>query len=105
MTDIAFRSALELVVAIRNREISSRELLEHYLKRIERYNPAVNAIVTLDVERARQQAEAADVALARGESLGPLHGLPITIKDTLETAGYVPLPSDAWGGQGVVVVE
>lgn len=87
MPDIAFRSALELVIAIRNREISSRELLEHYLKRIERYNPAINAIVTLDVERARQQAEDADAALARGDNLGPLHGLPITIKDTIETAG------------------
>jgi len=87
MPDIAFRSALELAVAIRNREVSSRELLEHYLRRIERHNPAINAIVTLDVERARAQADAADAALARGESLGPLHGLPITVKDTVETAG------------------
>lgn len=87
MVDIALRSALELVVAIRNREISSRELLDHYLNRIEQYNPKINAVVTLDVERARQQAHAADTALARGDSLGPLHGLPITIKDTMETAG------------------
>lgn len=87
MLDIAFRSALELVVAIRNREISSRELLEHYLRRVELHNPTINAIVTLDVDGARKRAEEADAALARGESWGPLHGLPMTVKDTLETAG------------------
>lgn len=87
MPDIAFRSALELVVAIRNREIGSRELLEHYLKRLEQYNPQINAIVTLDAERARKRADEADQALARGEYWGPLHGLPMTIKDTIETAG------------------
>jgi amidase len=85
--DIAFRSALELAIAIRNREIGSRELLEHYLKRVEQYNPQINAIVTLDAERARKRADEADAALARGEYWGPLHGLPMTIKDTIETAG------------------
>jgi amidase len=87
MTDLAFRTATELISMIRSREISSRELLAHYLKRIDQHNPKLNAVVTLDVERARQRAEAADAALARGERLGPLHGLPMTIKDTLETAG------------------
>jgi amidase len=87
MTDIAFRSALELAVAIRNHEISSRELLEHYLQRVDLHNPKINALVTLDAERARARADEADAALARGEYWGPLHGLPITIKDTIETAG------------------
>jgi amidase len=87
MSDIAFRSACELAAAIRKREVGSRELLEHYLKRIERYNSKINAVVTLDLERARQRADAADAALARGDVLGPLHGLPMTIKDTIETAG------------------
>jgi amidase len=87
MSDIAFLSASELVAAIRTCEIGSRELLEHYLKRVERYNPEINAVVTLDVERARKRADAADAALARGEVFGPLHGLPMTIKDTIETAG------------------
>ena len=87
MTDIAFRSACDLITAIRKRELSSRELLEHYLKRVERYNPQINAVVTLDVERARKRADTADAALARGEVFGPLHGLPVTIKDTIETAG------------------
>ena len=84
--DLAFQSATALTARLRSREISSCELLRHYRARIERFNPAVNAVVTLD-ERAFEQAAAADAALARGESWGPLHGLPITIKDSLETAG------------------
>ena len=84
--DLAFQSATALTALLRSREISSCDLLRHYRARIERFNPAVNAVVTLD-ERALEQAAAADAALARGESWGPLHGLPITIKDSLETAG------------------
>jgi amidase len=87
MTDIAFRSAVHLAAAIRAKEISSRELLEHYLQRVERLNAKINAVVTLAVERARQRADAADAALARGEVWGPLHGVPMTIKDAIETAG------------------
>ncbi len=87
MTEIAFRSAVELAAAIRAGTVGSRELLEHYLGRVERLNPRLNAIVTLDVERARARADAADAARARGESLGPLHGVPMTIKDSIETAG------------------
>ncbi len=87
MSDLSFRTACELLNLIRKREISSRDLLEHYLARIERFNPRLNAVVTIDAERARKRADAADQALARGESWGPLHGLPITVKDTFETAG------------------
>jgi amidase len=87
MPDTAFRSAVDLVAAIRGRELGSRELLEHHLARVERLNPRINAVVTLDVERARRRADAADRAVARGEALGPLHGLPMTIKDVMETAG------------------
>ncbi|GAA0673756.1 amidase [Kitasatospora atroaurantiaca] len=86
-TDIAFRTAAELTAALRRREISSVELLDHYLGRIEKLNPAVNAVSTIDPEQARAQARTADAALARGERLGPLHGLPMTVKDTIETAG------------------
>ena len=86
-TDLHFRSATELSAAIRRREISSRELLELYLARVDKHNPALNAVVTLDAERARTRAAEADQALARGESWGPLHGLPITVKDTFETTG------------------
>ena len=84
---MATRPAVELAAAIRAREVSSRELLELYLDRVERLNPPINAVVTLDVERARAAADAADAALARGEDVGPLHGLPVTIKDAIETEG------------------
>jgi amidase len=76
--------------AIRERRISSRELLEEYLSRIERINPALNAVVTLEPEPAREAASTADGATmtaSRSGDLGPLHGLPITIKDAIETAG------------------
>ena len=87
MSHIAFRSATELADAIRRRELSSREVLDHYLARIERLNPPLNAVVTLEAERARRAADAADAAVARKETLGPLHGVPMTIKDTYEIAG------------------
>jgi len=81
-----FDSASALAARLRRRELSSRELVDLYLDRIERLNPVVNAVVTLDAERARVEAAAADEAAARGEDLGPLHGLPVTIKDSIETA-------------------
>jgi len=85
--DPAYASAAELVAAIRAGRLGSRELLDHLVARIERLNPAINAVVTLDLERARARADEADAASARGESWGPLHGLPMTIKDSFETAG------------------
>jgi amidase len=84
----ATSTAVELAAAIRAKEISSRELLDLYVDRIERLDrDKVNAVVTLDVERARAAAAAADEALARGDDVGPLHGLPLTIKDAIETEG------------------
>ncbi|MFN2426945.1 MAG: amidase [Candidatus Binatia bacterium] len=87
MIDIATSSAIELAAAIRRREISSLELLEAYAARIARLDKPLNSVVTLDLERARARAKEADEALARGENRGPLHGLPITVKDSFETAG------------------
>ena len=87
-----FRSARALVEAIRKRDISSLALLEHYVKRLEQFHPQVNAIVIRNVETARIRAKAADAALARGESWGPLHGLPMTVK---ESFGVVGLPTTA----------
>ena len=86
MTD-PFASATTLTAALRRREIGARELLELYLQRIAKLDKEINAVVTLDEERACDEAAAADEAAARGESLGPLQGLPITVKDSLETAG------------------
>jgi len=82
-----FSSATELAAAIRARRASAQDLVELYLFRIERHNGALNAICTLDAAGARKRAREADEALARGEVWGPLHGVPMTIKDALETAG------------------
>ena len=65
--DIALRPAHQLAEAIRRRELSSRELLEHYLTRVEWLNPPLNAVVTLDPDGARRAADAADAAMARGD--------------------------------------
>jgi amidase len=68
MTEPAFRSATALTAAIRRREIGCRELLEHYLTRVERHNPALNAIIVTDLDGARRRANEADAALTRGEN-------------------------------------
>jgi len=81
-------SAGQLTAALRSGQLSARELLDLYLSRIEQLDRGgVNAVVTLDADRARATAAAADEALAGGQVLGPLHGLPITIKDAIETEG------------------
>ncbi len=85
--DVCFRPATELASMLRAREISARELLDAHLDRIERLNPSVNAVVTLDADGARAAADAADAALAAGEDVGPLHGLPVAHKDTHATGG------------------
>jgi amidase len=84
---LATQDATTLAAAIARKDVSSRELLDLYLDRIERLNEPINAVVTLDVERARAAAAAADDLTARGEDTGPLHGLPITIKDAIEVEG------------------
>jgi amidase len=85
--ELCWRPATELAAMIRGKEVSARELLEAHLDRIDRVNPSLNAIVTLDADGARAAADAADAALAAGEPLGPLHGLPIAHKDTHATGG------------------
>ena len=85
--DLCFRSATELAAMLQGREISARELLDAHLDRIERLDPRVNAVVTLDADGARAAADAADAALAAGETVGPLHGLPVAHKDTHSTGG------------------
>ena len=79
--------ASTLAEAIRDKQVSSRELLDGYLARIDRLGGPINAVVTLDVDRAHAAATAADDATVRGELKGPLHGLPVTIKDAIETEG------------------
>jgi amidase len=106
MNDLTFNSAHQLARMICDRQISSLEVIEAHLAQISRHNPQLNAICTLDAENARTRAKEADLALARGENWGRLHGVPITVKDIFETAnlrttaGYIPLkdyipPQDA----------
>ena len=83
------QSASELVQQFRNKDISAVELLEDHLERIALINPDINAVVTLDEDRARERAAAADEALENGADWGPLHGLPMTVKDAYEVAGIV----------------
>jgi amidase len=85
--DLCFRPATELAGMLRAREISARELLDAHLERIDKLNPGVNAVVTLDADGARAAADAADAALAAGDPVGPLHGLPVAHKDTHATGG------------------
>ena len=87
MTELHFESAIELVVKIKSKQISALELLEHFLARVDDYNPALNAIIWMDPKGARARAKAADEALARGEDWGPLHGLPMTVKESFNLKG------------------
>ena len=80
-------TAVDLVGRIRQKQVSARDVMAAHLARIERVNPRVNAIVTLVAERAMADAARADEALARGDAVGPLHGLPVAHKDLVDTAG------------------
>ena len=83
-----YSSARDMAAAVRARRVSARELLDMHLDRIDELNPVINAVVSLDPERARAQAGAADERLARGDDVGPLHGLPFAVKDTHDVAGW-----------------
>jgi amidase len=84
---VYYQSATELAAAIRRGKITSTKLLNIYLGRIKRYNGKINAVVAMDVKAARARAAAADKALAQGKLWGPLHGLPMTVKDVFEVVG------------------
>ncbi|MEM7759599.1 MAG: amidase family protein, partial [Cyanobacteria bacterium P01_A01_bin.40] len=97
MSNLVFLPAYRIAQGIRDRTFSAVEVLEAYLAWITKHNLKLNAIATLDEARARTRAKEADEALARGEVWGALHGVPITVKDALETEGlrttcnYLPL--------------
>ena len=86
---IHYRDATALAALIRTKQFSSREVVQAHLDRIEAVNPKINAVVTLMAEEALTSADAADKAVATGAPLGPLHGVPFSIKDALDTAGVL----------------
>ena len=79
--------AADLAAAIRTRQVTSREVLEAHLARVAAVNPQVNAITTVLETQARAAADAADAALQRGDAVGPLHGVPVTVKVNIDVAG------------------
>jgi Asp-tRNA(Asn)/Glu-tRNA(Gln) amidotransferase A subunit family amidase len=88
MDELTYLPAVTMAEHIRTRKISAAELVEAHLSRIEKLNPQLNAFIHVDAEGARNQARAADEAVARGATLGPLHGVPISIKSSIEVAGF-----------------
>ena len=108
--DVPFRSARQLAALIKGRKIGCLELLDLYLARVDKHDPALNAVVVRDVETARRRARAADRALARGRRWGPLHGVPITVKESYDVAGLpttwgVPALRDNVATKNAVVVD
>jgi Asp-tRNA(Asn)/Glu-tRNA(Gln) amidotransferase A subunit family amidase len=85
--DLVFESAEQLARRVRAGELSALDVVDAHIRRIQKANPALNAIVTTDFDRARSDARAADDRFARGERVGSLHGVPVTIKDAINTAG------------------
>jgi amidase len=87
MDNASFKDALALATDIRSRRIGCLELLDYFWGRTQRFNPKLNAIVVEDLDRARTRARAADAAIGRGEIWGPLHGLPISVKESFDIVG------------------
>ena len=86
---IHYQEATALAALIRTKQLSSREVVQAHLDRIEAVNPQINAVVTLMAEQALASADTADRAVTSGAPLGPLHGVPFSIKDSLDTAGVL----------------
>ncbi len=107
---LTFASAAGLTAALRQGRVGALELLEHYLARVERHNPALNAIIFMQEEAARERARSLDEALARGEAPGPLHGLPMTIKESFDWVGSpttwgVPALKDNYAKRNALAVD
>src|SRR5438128_7844715 len=110
MLDAPFRSARQLAADIKKKKIGCLELLDLYLARVEKYDGALNAVVVRDFERARTRARAADRALAKRDVWGPLHGVPMTIKESYDVAGLpttwgVPAYKDRIATKNALVVD
>ena len=96
MTEIIYQSAIELAQKIHENQLSCQEVVSAYLDRIEQVNASLNAVVTLDAERALDTAITADKSLATGNIRGPLHGVPMTVKDSIDTENLI----STWGTTG-----
>jgi amidase len=110
MLDVPFRSARQLAADIKRKKIGCLELLDLYLARVEKYDGVLNAVVVRDFDRARTRARAADRALARRQLWGPLHGVPMTIKESYDVLGLpttwgVPAYKDRIAAKNAVVVD
>ena len=110
MGDLWQLGALEIAAAIRNRETTSREVLDAIIERVDAVNGQLNAIVALLDDEALKEAEAADRAVLDGAELGPLHGVPITVKENIDVAGWpttqgVPALAEATAPVDAPIVE
>jgi len=109
MTELAHLTATELVAKLKAREVSSVELTEHYISRIEKHDGEINAMVVRTFDDAREKARIADDAIAAGKDLGPLHGLPMSIKesyvikDTPSTWGIESFRNNTASADGLAV--
>src|SRR5262245_51032702 len=89
LSDLAYLPAWRMAEGVRNGSFTATALLEAHLRQIQRRNPKLNAFVSIDEDRARLQAKEADEAVSFGKPLGPLHGVPITIKSSIDVAGLL----------------
>lgn len=89
MEELIYVSAVTLAKGIREKKWSAVEVVDAHLRRIEEVNPRLNAVVQSTADKARVEAREADESLAKGEVKGPLHGVPMTIKDSLDTQGVI----------------
>jgi amidase len=110
MLDLPFRSAKQLAALIRRKKIGCLELLDFYLERVDRYNPRINAIIFMNIESARKRARQADQALSKGRVWGPLHGVPMTIKESYDVVGMpttwgVPQYKDNYPTKNAIAVD
>ena len=110
MDELTLMPALELARMVRQKKVGVEELLELHLGRYERFHSKLNAVIFCQIDQARTRARAADTALAGGETWGPLHGLPITIKDSFDWVGSpstwgIPAMRDNYPKENAVVVQ
>ena len=101
--DLHFKTATELASMIRTKKIGCVELLQHFLNRCDMHNDALNAIIVLKREEATERARDADEALSKGEVWGPLHGVPMTIKESYNWAGTLLREITVWWGSAVTI--